>query len=135
MLLTGTLVTRNPVHGYADLALDIREIQRYLDAEAVDRAVAVFTQGQHAVVEDAATRLTLQDLGDRLARSRGMLTPSFLYQLYGLTNRSTNFAFELEPQKGYINPFVLDAIQTQSSTAAVEAILSVSLAMYATHLL
>jgi hypothetical protein len=92
----------------------------------------LFNQGQHAA-DDSGLLFSLASLGDTLANASPK-TPAFLYHLYGLTDRSTNFAFELEAKTGYINKFITDIFE-ESLAFSIDAIISVSMWMSATHLL
>lgn len=131
-LAGGNVVTRTNVDRYKDLAQDLAQMQTYVESGASDRVLTLFENGMHAA-DDSGRPFTLKGLGDTLANSNPK-TPAFLYHLYGLTDRSTNFAFELEAQTGYVNKFVEEAIE-ENLPFAVDAIISVSMWMYATHLI
>jgi hypothetical protein len=131
-LLGGQVTTLTDVQKFADLSQDVAEIQKFVDNESKDRAETLFNQGQHAA-DDSGLLFSLASLGDTLANASPK-TPAFLYHLYGLTDRSTNFAFELEAQTGYINKFITDIFE-ESLTFSIDAIITVSMWMYATHLL
>lgn len=131
-LAGGTITTRTNVQKFADLAQDLAEMQKLVTNGANDRVLTLFQEGMHAY-GDANRRFSLQQLGDTLATATPK-TPAFLFHLYGITDRSTNFAFELEAQANYTNKFVIETIEEDLSFA-VDAILTVSVWMYATHLL
>ena len=131
-LAGGQITTRTNVQKFADLAQDLAEMQKLVGNGARDRVLTLFNEGMHAR-GDADRLFSLSQLGDMLAKA-SVKTPAFLYHLYGLTDRSTSFAFELEAQTNYTNKFIVETIE-ENLEFAVDAILTVSVWMYATHLL
>lgn len=131
-LLGGQVTTRTDVQKYADLAQDLAEMQKLVENGANDRVLTLFREGEHAY-GDANSRFSLSQLGDELAKATPK-TPAFLFHLHGITDRSTSFAFELEAQANYTNKFIVETIE-ENLDFAVDAILTVSVWMYATHLL
>ena len=131
-LASGTVTTLTNVQQYADLAQDLAELQKYVATGATDRFLSLFRNGLHSQ-DSSGNPFALADLGDALETSTDK-TPAFLYHLHGITDRSTNFPFELAGQQDYINKFV-EEIATENLNYGVDAILTVSVWMYATHLL
>jgi len=132
-LAGGQIVTRTNVQRFADLAQDLAQMQIYVENGSSERILTLFQQGMHATSEESGKLFALKDLGETLSGAIPK-TPAFLYHLHGLTDRSVNFAFELEAESEYINKFVEEIIQ-ENVSFAVDAILSVSIWMYATHLI
>ena len=132
-LAGGQVVTRTNVQRFADLAQDLAQMQTYVENGSSDRVLTLFQQGMHATADESGRLFSLKELGDTLA-SASLKTPAFLYHLYGITDRSTNFAFELEAETGYINKFVEETIE-ENLPFAVDAMIAVSMWMYAAHLI
>ena len=132
-LAGGRIVTRTDVQRYADLAQDLAEMQKLVTNGSSERVLTLFRQGMHASADSSGTLFPLANLGNILSNAQPK-TPAFLYHLYGLTDRSINFAFELEAQSDYVNKFIEETIE-ENLNYAVDAILSVGIWMYATHLL
>uniref|UniRef100_A0A7S3KVK8 Uncharacterized protein n=1 Tax=Amphora coffeiformis TaxID=265554 RepID=A0A7S3KVK8_9STRA len=132
-LAGGQIVTRTDVQRFADLAQDLAQMQTYVENGSSERVLTLFQQGMHAASAETGQLFALKDLGETLAGANPK-TPAFLYHLYGLTDRSVNFAFELEAESDYINKFVEEIIE-ENVNFAVDAMISVSIWMYATHLI
>ncbi|KAL7573173.1 hypothetical protein ACA910_018835 [Epithemia clementina (nom. ined.)] len=140
--LGGGIITQTDVQSYADLSQDVAEIQNYLSAGQVDEAMGVYREGLHSQSKPGVKR-SLASLGDEMAKA-DPATPSFLYHVYGETQRSFNDALD-GTKLNYVNNLVLQILEEQRQVApststdgispAVEAIWAVNLYMYATHLL
>jgi hypothetical protein len=127
-LASGTVVTLTNVQKYADLAQDLNEMQRLVENGSAEAFLDIFHNGKHA-----AEGFSLSSLGQELVDATTK-TPAFLYHLHGLTDRATNFPFQLANEQQYINKFVEETV-ADNLNYAVDAILTVSVWMYATHLL
>lgn len=131
-VLSNGIVTRTDVEMWADLPLDVRDIQERIDSGA-NTALDVYVDGRNA--ESApGVKLSLRKLTDELAASvkAGTSSPNFLYHLYGLADRTADTT-KLANQAKYADNYVRSAISSKYD--AGEAILALIVWMYATHLL
>jgi len=126
--LGGGITTRTDVQEFADLALDLRDIRNYAEQGLSEQVLGVYEQGNHAEYPPGF-RWPLQKLNDDMATS-DKRTPYYLFHLYGLSGLSQN----VNDQSHYADNFIRDIIE-QNPTYAPDAILAVSMWMYATHLL
>lgn len=131
-VLSNGIVTRTDVEMWADLPLDVADIQNRLDS-GDSSALDVYVNGRNAV-SASGEKLSLSKLIDELAASveKGTSGPNFLYHLYGLADRTTDTTMLANHAK-YADSYVRTAISSKYNVA--EAILTLNVWMYATHLL
>ena len=129
--LGGGILTRTNVERYADIALDIRDISDFLEANNGEAALAVYREGRNAELQPGI-KFTLQKMTTDLGKlARTAQTPNYLYQLYGLADR--NVATDtLDPN--YADNFAATRIRPGSKVAA-EGLIALHSWMYATHVL
>jgi hypothetical protein len=131
--LGGGVVTRFDVEYLADLALDVRDIAQYISSDGKSTAFQIYVDGRNSENEPGL-RFALSRLSSTLsATGVGAATPNYLFQLYGLADRSIDLQ-KLQDNALYGDSYVRTAIQSGSEHAAT-AILVLNVWMYATHLL
>jgi hypothetical protein len=129
--LNGGVITRTDVKEYADFALDIRDIRTLAASGQESQVLGLYTEGLHSEIK-AFTKHSLKKLNDDLATAYPR-TPSYLFHLYGLSGQTSNVQL-LNDQSHYADNFIRDIIGTKLDLAA-DAVLALSMWMYATHLL
>ena len=134
--LGGGIITRTDVEELADLTLDVRDIRELLSSgEGPDEALLVYQNGRNAETNTTENdKLSLRQLTLNLVSTldKGSATPSYLYHLYGLSNRKTA-EDKLSAQALYGDNFARSAIE--GNNQAGDAILALNVWMYATHVL
>ena len=130
--LGGGVVTRTDVKYFADLTLDIRDMQDIIANEAgSDAALAIYVNGKNSVPK-SGTLFKLSELSSRLA-SDGVskASPQYLFHLYGMAERDDS---RLSENLSYADNYVRSAILEGNKEAATAALV-LNVWMYATHLL
>lgn len=131
--LGGGVVTRTNQELWADLPLDIRIIRERIENKKSNEALDIYLNGRIAQSAPGVFK-SLQSLTDELvAGSPSDATPNYLYQLYGLAGRSTDFN-SLKEQGRYAENYIRAAL-TEGYEYSGDAILVLNVWMYATHLL
>lgn len=129
--LGGGIVTRTDVKYYADLTLDIKDMSQSFGNS--DVVLDIYDNGRNSQ-QPSGLKFKLKELSDKMAEKGVMeATPTFLFQLYGLAEESTNVD-DLAQQFNYANNNVRVAI-TGGKDQAPQAALVFNLWMYASHLL
>lgn len=129
--LNGGITTRTDVKEYADLALDIRDIRTLAASGQESQVLGLYTEGEHSEIK-AFTKHALKKLNDDIATANPR-TPHYLFHLYGLSAQTSNVQL-LNDQSHYADNFIRDIIGTKLDLAA-DAILALSMWMYAAHLI
>jgi hypothetical protein len=129
--LNGGITTRTDVKEYADLALDIRDIRTLAASGQESEVLGLYTEGEHSEIK-AFTKHALKKLNDDMATADPR-TPHYLFHLYGLSDQTSNVQL-LNDQSHYADNFIRDIIGTKLDLAA-DAVLALSMWMYAAHLL
>eukprot|EP00980_Cylindrotheca_fusiformis_P024516 scaffold11979_cov130-Cylindrotheca_fusiformis.AAC.4 len=127
--LGGGIVTRTNVEYLADLSLDIKDMtQSYGNSNVV---LDIFDNGRNAQ-KPSGIKFKLKDLNDEMA-SRGLpvITPPFLFQLYGLADQSFE-TDQIAQHSQYGNNNVRAAISGGQNHAPTAALV-LSVWMYAAH--
>jgi hypothetical protein len=129
--LGGGITTRTDVKEYADLALDIRDIRTLAASGLESEVLGLYTEGLHSEIKPYVKH-SLKKLNDDMATAVPR-TPHYLFHLYGLSGLTSNVQL-LNDQSHYADDFIRDIIGTKLDLAA-DAILALSMYMYAAHLL
>lgn len=131
--LGGGIVTRTNQEVWADLPLDVRLIREIIDNSESDKALEIYLTGKNAQTAPGVLK-SLQSLTDELvAAFPSDATPNYLYQLYGLADRST-VSSTIAEQGRYAENYIRAAL-SEGYEYAGDAILVLNVWMYATHLL
>jgi hypothetical protein len=136
-LLEGGIVTRYDVQEYADLSLDIRDMRTYADSKDIQRLKGVYENGFHAE-RFPGQLFALKYLSDSFAEKDALLTPNFLYHIYGLTSDlapTQSLPTRMSSQQHYQSAYISKIIQGDRPALAADAVIALSMWMYATHLL
>ena len=123
------LTTRTNAQEYADISLDLRDIRVYVEKGQKDQVLGLFQNGLHAE-HSVGNKWPLAQLNKDMAGDRSR-TPMYLFHLYGLNNLSPNGK---EDRSTYINDYIRSTID-ENLAMVPEAVLSLSMWMYANHLL
>ena len=144
------IVTQTNVQSYMDLSQDIMDIKNFWSSGQFEEAKGLYQTGKHSESSPGVLR-SLASLGEEMA-SATPRTPSFLYHVYGELQLDFNAALD-GTKLSYVNDFVLRTLDEASNTGGssvvddptdsnnnmkdpvLQAIWSVNLYMYATHLL
>ena len=129
--LGGGIVTRTDVEYLADLALDIRDIRQNNDGSSL--ALQIYLDGRNSepVIGSKFSLAQLStDLAD-LGVSRA--TPSYLFHLFGLAERSVD-PVDLASNGLYADAYTRSAI-TAGRLDVPQTLLVLNVWMYATHML
>ena len=132
--LGGGIVTRTDVRYLADLTLDVRDIDQYLNSGGGTQvAMEIYVNGKNAAQQNLL-KFSLASIGTKLVgNGLSKASPNFLFQLYGLAGLSTDLN-ELLKNSQYADSYIRTAI-SDSSTLAGDSILALSLWMYTTHVM
>ena len=122
--LDGGIITRTDVTMYSDLALDLRDMRKTQDGEAILR---LYLDGRNAE-EQPGFPFPLKKLGDLLNEVN---TPNVLFHRYGLAELSID---EVENSQSYSDRFIRSTITSDPGLTA-DAIVALDMWMYASHLL
>eukprot|EP00536_Pseudo-nitzschia_multiseries_P008580 jgi/Psemu1/257359/estExt_Genewise1Plus.C_2190059 len=125
--LGGGVITRTDVEFFADLSLDVRDIEQSILGGNNDAALKIYVNGKHS--ERKLTGLSTDLAKEPIAQA----TPLYLFQLYGLGGQSTDLS-ELSGNAAYADNYVRAAIQNGRSTAAIAALV-LNVWMYAGDIL
>lgn len=128
--LGGGVVTRTDVEYLADLTLDVRDMELSMATGGSEAALRIYLEGKNSE-RQVGSLYKLTDLSTELATSN-VLTPAYLFQLYGLSGKSTTDVAELLGDGAYADRFVRDGIQSGEWTSW-RAALVLNMWMYATH--
>lgn len=127
--LGGGIVTKTNVDVYADLSLDVQDIQ----SSSSSNAINIYLYGKNAN-NPSGGKLTLQSLSSNLAGLDPQIVgPNYLYQLYGLSGRSTDLT-QVNSQAHYGDNYV-QALLSKSDKLASTAMIALNMWMYGTYLL
>mmetsp|Transcript_4087 Transcript_4087/g.9480 ORF Transcript_4087/g.9480 Transcript_4087/m.9480 type:complete len:740 (-) Transcript_4087:3220-5439(-) len=129
--LGGGIVTRTNVKYMADLTLDIKDMTQSFGNS--DLVLDIYDNGRNAQ-QPSGLKFKLKELSD-LMSSKGITeaTPTYLFQLYGLAEESTDLN-KVAQQFSYANNNVRVAI-TGGKDHAPQAALVFTMWMYAAHVL
>ena len=131
--LGGGVVTRTDVEYFADLTLDVRDIEQSIASGNNNAALKIYLNGKHSEREIGdlfkLTYLSTDLANDSIAQA----TPIFLFQLYGLGGRSIDLN-EISDNAAYADSYVRSAIQNGRSTASTAALI-LNVWMYAADIL
>jgi hypothetical protein len=128
--LGGGVVTRTDVEYLADLTLDVRDMEQSVATGGTETTLRIYLEGKNSE-RQVGLLYKLAELGSEMASS-STLTPSYLFQLYGLSGRSTTDVTELLGDSAYAEAFVRDYIQNGIPIAS-KAALVLNMWMFATH--
>uniref|UniRef100_A0A7S4ANZ9 Uncharacterized protein n=1 Tax=Pseudo-nitzschia australis TaxID=44445 RepID=A0A7S4ANZ9_9STRA len=113
--LGGGVITRTDVKKFADLSLDVRDIEQSISGGNTNEALSIYRGGKHS--ERRLTELSTKLANEPVANA----TPLFLFQLHGLGGRSIDLE-ELSGNAAYADSYVRSAIQNGRSTASTAAL-------------
>lgn len=137
-LLNGGLVIGSDVGEYADLSWDIRDIRTYGQQGSIQRLAALYEAGFHAE-KSSGVLFPLQYMSDSFAEYDTVLTPNYLFHIYGLTSTIMPSHSSLDERLDHALHYQRDAIRQimhgPHPELTADAILSMSMWMYAAHLL
>lgn len=135
--LNGDIVTRYDVQKFADLSLDVRDMKTYGNKRDKQHLEALYEKGMYAE-NSPGVAFPLKYLSDYFSQTDAILTPNYLYHIYGLTSdkspTQTSLKTRMAVQKQYQLTSIRKVIQSHPELTA-DAVLSLSIWMYATHLL
>ncbi len=127
--LDGGITTQTNVDEYADLSLDVQDIQ----SSSSSNAINIYLYGQNAN-NPSGSKLSLQALSGNLAKlDPQSVGPNYLYHLYGLSDRSTDLT-QVTSQAHYADNYV-QSLLSKSDKLASTAIMVLNMWMYGTYLL
>ena len=135
--LGGGITTRKDVSYYADLTLDIRDIdQQFASTGGSTAAMQIYISGKNSDPQGpTGARVALSHLSSKLANS-GITSdpsPTYLFHLFGMADRSYDVT-KLNENLSYADSFVRTSIMASQKTTA-EAVNVLSVWMYCTQLL
>lgn len=130
--LGGGVVARTDVEYWADLTLDIRDMNDVIGNEGgPDAALAIYLDGKNSEPQ-IGTRFKLTELSTKLATNGvDKATPQYLFHLYGMAERDAN---RISDNLSYADNYVRSAILTGHPYAPTAALV-LNVWMYATHIL
>jgi Low iron-inducible periplasmic protein len=129
--LGGGTVTHRNVTEYAILSLDVDAIRSYIQSSNSAAALNVYKQGKYnQLALKSPTSLQEATLAASQADTK---TPLYLFQLYGLADRSIDES-TLNKHSQYAQNLIISTLQHNPGLAD-HAILALGLYMYASHLL
>lgn len=132
--LGGGIVTRTDVEYWADLTLDIRDIEQNIGLDGgSDGATQIYLDGRNAEPQVGEKYKLVQLSTDLSSQSVSKASPGYLFHLHGLSDRSTD-PNKLMENGSYSDNYIRSSI-TQGQEHAPKAILVLSMWMYASHVL
>ena len=132
--LGGSIITRTNVEYLADLSLDVRDIRQFITTPGgSSAALDIYTGGRNSQTQPGVN-FSLRRLSSDLSEagiSAG--SPNYLFHLYGVTGRSTELN-QLQNNAAYADAYIISTMNSQPDLAG-DAVLALSMWMYATHVL
>jgi hypothetical protein len=130
--LGGGVITRTDVEYLADLTLDVRDIEQSMATGGTDTALRIYLEGKNSE-QQVGILYKLGGLSNEMSASSSNLTPAYLFQLYGLSGRSTTDVTALLADSSYADVFVRNAILNRLQGIPSKAALVLNMWMFATH--
>lgn len=131
--LGGGIVTRTDVEYLADINLDVRDVKQSIAGGNNKAALSIYIGGRNSARDDGDL-FKLTELSTNLANEPiAKVTPSFLFQLYGLGGRSMDLN-TLSTNGAYADSYVRNSIQNGHSIASTAALV-LNVWMYAADVL
>jgi len=129
--LGGGVVTLTNVEYYADLSLDVRDIQEQIDYNNLDEALRLYLEGRNAETLPGV-KLSIHNLNKALAlKDAKDSTPPFIYHLWGLSGRDLT---QINANSRYAANYVQLALSS-SPKYATHGMVALNMWMYAAHVL
>jgi hypothetical protein len=132
--LGGGVVTRTDVEYLADLSLDVRDMKQALSADgSTNGALQIYVDGRNSEPQIGSLFKLSQLSTDLASNGISKATPNYLFHVYGMAERKIDVN-RLTENMSYADSYIRSAITT-GLTHAPNAVLILSMWMYATHVM